>query len=496
MVAGRHVFRNLSDKKMQTIWTEEFKVIEQDFSKFLSRTTIHKANVLRLSVLPFLRTHQGEASRVSSAELHRRTQILRNWWASTLQALKDRSHPVAGADRGAYLETVAGIMSRNEWQRASDSNKVIYNSLLADTLSFALTRLKYKPISINISVFAGQVFAHAFFALQGVADVLLFLLGVRQVEINRLIKAARVAKVTLDARAEATSSMFPSHLHSLVGKHSAYNGRTPSPPKLVKDIYGAWVSRWQSHESDLFASFLKHYFVLISESRLAAETESLLCAPGVLIISARILILFDYRIHRQLSRGIGNCNSRSKQPIQGDENVSMPTMAASMPGTALHHPGSKIADMRVLRAINELLSVDLASSRLAAVYGAHFEVILHAAAQRTSLYDLFGCIALCDLADAVFRVMYNTTATVDWGFWFTVVRRMVQSKNIQTEVRALAFLYGCWDAMVLDVADLVPWLLSEQIWLDMFCHWSPLVRAYYLRLLCWRVSGTDISNNR
>lgn len=33
------------------------------------------------------------------------------------------------------------------------------------------------------------------------------------------------------------------------------------------------------------------------------------------------------------------------------------------------------------------------------------------------------------------------------------------------------------------------WLLSPDVWKKYFCHWHPLVRSYYLRLLCWRLAS-------
>jgi hypothetical protein len=31
------------------------------------------------------------------------------------------------------------------------------------------------------------------------------------------------------------------------------------------------------------------------------------------------------------------------------------------------------------------------------------------------------------------------------------------------------------------------WLLSEEVFVRFFTHWCPMVRAYYMRLLCWRI---------
>lgn len=146
---------------------EDFKQLESDFYKFNSKTRVNKANMLRLSLLTFLRNKVGEdlsrrtmaASRSASStsvkthlfsrnrnenryqdkhkfestpsqtqnhtytrcnqlspqDLLKRTKVLEKWWSGLLAALKDREHPVAGSDRSAYLEAISGLMVRFEW---------------------------------------------------------------------------------------------------------------------------------------------------------------------------------------------------------------------------------------------------------------------------------------------------------------------------------------------------------------------------------------------
>lgn len=35
------------------------------------------------------------------------------------------------------------------------------------------------------------------------------------------------------------------------------------------------------------------------------------------------------------------------------------------------------------------------------------------------------------------------------------------------------------------------WLLDQSVFDNLFCHWSPMVRHYYFRILCWRVARID-----
>lgn len=122
---------------------DEFKHLDSDFNKFSSKSGVTKANILRLSLLTFLRKQTGDSStesddpndqpsmensasskkntksfqrgKLSPADLTKRAKIFQKWWNGILDALKSRDHPVAGSDRSAYLEAISGIMSRFEW---------------------------------------------------------------------------------------------------------------------------------------------------------------------------------------------------------------------------------------------------------------------------------------------------------------------------------------------------------------------------------------------
>ena len=55
----------------------------------------------------------------------------------------------------------------------------------------------------------------------------------------------------------------------------------------------------------------------------------------------------------------------------------------------------------------------------------------------------------------------------------------------------LAFIFAMWDAVAADPvrkrAVCLDWLLTEDNFNKFFNHWCPMVRAYYHRLLCWRI---------
>jgi Protein of unknown function (DUF1765) len=102
-----------------------------------------------------------------------------------------------------------------------------------------------------------------------------------------------------------------------------------------------------------------------------------------------------------------------------------------------------------------------------------------------------ACFALCDVLERLLPVMDDsvakipdTTTQLDWSFWIGVVKRLVlQSENSVTQVRAFGFLFNIWERCPFGDT----WLLEQETWETFFCHWSTLVRCYFMNLVCWRV---------
>jgi hypothetical protein len=128
---------------------------------------------------------------------------------------------------------------------------------------------------------------------------------------------------------------------------------------------------------------------------------------------------------------------------------------------------------------------------LVSVFSVLFERTLKAAVRRTSVWEGQACFALCDVIERLVPVMddaltksQDTLTTLDWQFWGNVVKRMVlQSENSVTQVRAFGFLFNIWDRC----PSGYEWLLAQDTWETFFCHWSTLVRCYFMNLICWRI---------
>lgn len=201
-------------------------------------------------------------------------------------------------------------------------------------------------------------------------------------------------------------------------------------------------------------------------------------------------------------------------------------------------PGRRRVDqLKMLAAIREILHNEDACTAFFEPFCIQFEKIVHAVTLRTSLYNVESCITLCDLVEEYLaslilsdchtkhRILIQKDNVIDWKFWMVPIERMLAGENVNTILRALAFLFNVWghipmssndeatspgkDSMksstkqsnMFDLFDdqeglrwnCTVWLLSPKMWKTYFCHWNPLVRAYYLRLICWRVAsvGSD-----
>lgn len=273
-------------------WYEDFKLLEQEYHRFTSKTGVNKANVLRLALLPFLRQQRGEFFKATPAENDRRVRILQKWWGGALAALRDRDRPVSGSDRSAYLEAISGIVARSEWIDNS-----AFQALLIDTLSYVISKLSLKTVPITFAAFAGKILAYAYFYSPGVAPALLNLLHVPKVDIRRVLRVSFSDPshecTDLDTAAELLVHSFPSHLSPLIACT-----KVPTTPCPLPELNGPWSRRWTCFNSDVFYSFFKHYYTIISRV-IPAELplNAHLAAPGLIVIHASLLSTLDSVVH-------------------------------------------------------------------------------------------------------------------------------------------------------------------------------------------------------
>ena len=126
-----------------------------------------------------------------------------------------------------------------------------------------------------------------------------------------------------------------------------------------------------------------------------------------------------------------------------------------------------------------------------------FSAVLMAAARKTRAFDSEACVSLCDMLEQSLpilrfaeRLSNNGAKYIDWPFWLDIMKRLSETNNNMTELRLICMIYSIWGLFVEEEKHkqeiCIDWLLSPQVFERLFCHWCPMVRAYYMRMLCWR----------
>jgi hypothetical protein len=127
-----------------------------------------------------------------------------------------------------------------------------------------------------------------------------------------------------------------------------------------------------------------------------------------------------------------------------------------------------------------------------------FEKMVRASTRRISLFDNNACFILCDFVEEALVVFVRfhisrslETDLIDWYFWLDVCKKMLDSQNTMSQIRLFSLLYTTWSVTTNDERRkkvlCLDWLLSEETFGSFFNHWCPMVRAYFMRLLCWRI---------
>ncbi|KIW08120.1 uncharacterized protein PV09_01055 [Verruconis gallopava] len=543
-------------KKRDELWTV-FRNLEGDFQKFQSKPTTLKANVVRASLIPFLREYQHHQStyNLRFEDLERRANILHKWWSGLLELILNKNNQsVSGTDRPVVFDGILGIMERPEWRLApspyaplwdrqqaakghqkstsvtstsSESSDVmlgdsvvhnvrnLFQQNLIDQMGYVVEKMAMRNAPASSVSFCGRTCAYAFFFCPGIADVLVRLWNPTMDSLNRVLQeCGHKRSISLKDTAERIGQGFPSHLkslrfHNISAIYKALRKPAPLPLRTHTLPWSShpWVSRWCGKDSDLFYVFAKHYHMLVVDFLPADTTRTeRLCAPGLIFVHAQILMNMDATIHRNVMPNPmdpGNSNGSTANStfddILGDPDSAAPPFPLPPAANAVR----QMSENRLIMLVRDLLSErNTNPEEVRIIFGMAFADLLKAAARRTSIYDPSACYVLCDLLEEAFLILVRYEqlnpvigSVLDWSFWMDVWRRIVESHNTTTEIRLYALLYSLWPAFVIEPqrrAELcASFLLEPKFFASRFNHWCPMVRAYYQRLLCWRVARFD-----
>ncbi|KAJ5887984.1 hypothetical protein N7495_008025 [Penicillium taxi] len=543
----QHTVNETSSRKKDELWGV-FRGLEADYQKFQSKSSALKANVIRSSLLPFLGRHHLHASCkcLRPEDLDRRVNILNKWWMGMLEMLNGKNNQsITGTDRPVYLEAVVGIMSRPEWripfptaqqgdgltdslQYASTSvsetsegsgssgsdflvesihhniRNIFVQNLLSQML-FVVERMSMRHTPASLVAFCGKACAYAFFFCPGVPDILVRLWNTPPALYRRILAESASSRVgNMRPFTQELSMSFPAALRPLAFPSSApllrYLRLKPEAPLNTTNIpwHGPWKARWCGRDTDLFFVFMKYVHILYAEY-LPAKTEKAkrILAPGLLLIHAQLLVVLEETIYKQSTSQTTDLGN-SASVITFDDLLESPDASANAhPLGGGRNSHRSMAENRLVILLRDFLSDSSAEpNRSRLLYAESFCGIFKIAAQGISLFDHNACFLICDFAEEVMPIITRyahsiETELFDWSFWLGVCRQMMQSHNSLTEVRVFSFIFSVWGTWIASEerksALCLDFLLDESIFYHYFNHWSPMVRAYYHRLLCWRV---------
>lgn len=536
-----------SPKRKDELWSA-FRSLDADFAKFQSKSSALRTNVVRSTLLPFLRTHAHHPSnkRLRPEDIDRRVNVLNRWWTGLLEMLDGQNnHYVSGIDRPVILEAITAIMIRPEWrpapscfaslpERLSEQKQVprsisstslssaasflsdsIYHNIrnmfvqnLLSQMSMVVDKMSLRTAPASLVTFCGKAAAFAFFFCPGVAEILLKLWNISPNVIRRM--ADELGLVPRSPKASATDEIvteFPPHLHALGWKSAKavaaqMRQRTSLPLGAAKiSWYGPWTARWCGRDSDLFFVFCKHYHILLedflpSDAPFADKAR----APGFLMVQCQILTALDATIHRQPS---GDAATGPGTVTFDDVLLGIDASASALPLPPSSNAARLMAENRLIMLLRELLSENPAEfERSRHTFAATFSHVMQASARMTSQFDHNACFILCDFIEEALPIYLRFQNAqkdhvdyIGWPFWLTVCRKILQSENSLSQIRVFSFIHGAWNLISNDgqrkTVLCLDWLLSEDEFRKYFLHWCPMVRAYYMRLLCWRACRYD-----
>ncbi|OJD15751.1 hypothetical protein AJ78_04008 [Emergomyces pasteurianus Ep9510] len=534
-------------RKKDELWSA-FRGIDADYQKFHSKSSSLKANVLRSTLLPFLSRYANHSSGqfLRPEDLDRRINILNKWWTGLLEVLNGRtSQSLSGIDRPVFLEAIVGIMTRPEWRipilhdspspstptapniptPISTSNtslestgtdfliesihhniRNIFAQNLLSQIGYCIDKLSMRQTPASLVTFAGKTCAYAFFFCPGVADMLVRLWNPTPDTLRRVLGGFNVDRST-NARIETSdyvSSYFPSTLQSLCFRSHASIVRClrqkRAPPLGTTNVNwsGPWVSRWSGRDTDLFFVFAKHFHILVAQILPSGfERSKYIFVPGLLSVHAQILTVMEHTLNKQsTASSMDNIQTTVSTTFEDFIDGTDASASAIPLGTA--NSLRVMSENRLILLLRDIVtdrSVDLSIKQM---FMENFCAILMVATKKISRFDHNACFVLFDFVEELVSIIppycesTHQPDLLNWDFWLDVCRQMMESNNALTEVRAFSFIYATWneitridegkEALCLGI------ILNETYFYRYFNHWSPMVRAYFHRLLCWRLA--------
>ncbi len=216
---------------------------------------------------------------------------------------------------------------------------------------------------------------------------------------------------------------------------------------------------------------------------------------GFILVQAQILTALDATIHRQ--------PAAEPPPITFDDVLAGADASAAALPLPSNNSARLMAENRLIMLLRDFISERPSEYEAARrTFAESFGKVIQASAARTSLFDHNACFVLLDFVEEALNIYVRFHYAhelewdfIDWPFWLSVCKKMLESENSMSEIRLFSFLYSSWHLITADERRkkimCLDWLLTVETFDKFFNHWCPMVRAYYMRLVCWRLCRDD-----
>ncbi|KAG0330835.1 hypothetical protein BG000_011420 [Podila horticola] len=432
-----------------------------------------------------------------------------------------------------------------------------YRKTLTQSLQYAIERLNQKGVYSNVITFCAKILALCFFKLPGVAFGLLHALPASRSYISRMAKAMDIARD--NSGMPQIMSFFPDHLASICFEGSGSWWREfekqkrrmatgESTPPM--EMFGNWVRRWQSDDSELFFAFYRHYHHCLAQylevplhrlqaggwATSAIAPKVYAGAPGYLYLSAFFMTKIEGLVHREI-HPVTTIVQFEPNSANGSGAVDRDRAMASVatgefPGTAappaVKLPGTegddrkdgngpatgkpKVLDMASRRFVETIVAIMEDHGN---IYGAMLDIWIKAVVTKTSVYDVESVFCLLDFLDMLIAELetrdtirlYDSELSnvplnsgpssifvpIHVQFILTTLHLLLTSSDhTVTLMRTISFIYQNFSLLTGTIQSLeqltLGTLLSPPVFEKCFLHWARNVRLYYMRCLVWKVA--------
>jgi hypothetical protein len=312
----------------------------------------------------------------------------------------------------------------------------------------------------------------------------------------------------------------------------------PTPYPLGTETWrwtGPWVERWSGHDSDLFYTFVKNWQLIYFDHVPDATKIERIATAGGVFVQAQILAHMDATIRRHVppppepppylrpsARGLRSpfddettneqgqtaTNITFDDVFAGPDSAVPPILLGANGSSAGASPSANaernLANNRLITLLGDILASrnNTIPKTVRDSFAQNFADLLRGAAKTTRQFCRAATEPLCDFLEEtiVILVRYEQTnnirkAFLDWSFWFKVWKMMADTYSYFLQVRLLSLIYLVWPAIAVDSARkteiCTTFLLEKAMFHFLFGNFSPVVRAFFMRLICWRVASCN-----